>query len=88
MVNLACIQHASQGTLLSIRNVELVVALDVDPALGVCAVERLQRRLPFVRALIALGAVGSAGDGPELRAGDVVGESLALGSSPFRSTRL
>lgn len=64
------------------------MALDVDPALGVRAVERLQRRLPGVGALVALGAVGTAGDGPELRAGDVVGESLTLGSSPCGSTRL
>lgn len=79
---LAGIQHAAQRRLLRARNSQLVIALDVNPRLGVRAVEAGQRGLPLVGAAVALGAVGARGDGPELRAGDVVGEGLALGGGP------
>lgn len=60
----------------------------MDPALGVGAVERRKRGLPCVGALVALGLVDVVGDGPELRAGEVVGELLSLGGRPGARTRL
>ncbi len=80
--DLAAVQHAAESSLLSGRNLELVVALDLDPALGVGAVEAAQGRLPRIRAAVALGLVDVVGDGPELRTGDVVGKGLALGCLP------
>lgn len=81
--HLAGIQHARQRRLLSRGDGQCPVALDLDPGAGVDAVERGQRRLPGVGALVALGLVDVVGHGPELRARHVVGELLALGCRPF-----
>lgn len=64
------------------------MALDLDPTLGVGAVEAAQRRLPRIRAPITLGLVDVVGYGPELRAGNVIGKSLTLRCLPFGGTRL
>lgn len=64
------------------------MALDLDPALGVGAPEGLQGGLPLVGAAVALGTVGMGRDGPELRTGDIVGETFALVRGPLRGAGL
>lgn len=88
VLSLTSVQHAGQSRLLSRSDGEVVVALDLDPTLGVGAVEARQRGLPLVGGVAALGLVDVVGDGPELRTADVVGKGLTLGSGPFGSTRL
>jgi hypothetical protein len=80
---LASVHHAFQRRLLRRRDTQLPFGLDLHPTLGVGAVERSQRRLPHVRALIALGLVQVVGDGPQLRRRDIVGKLFALGRRPL-----
>lgn len=56
-VFLAIIQHTIQCCLFRTRNRQRIRALDLDPGLGVGAVEARQGRLPLVGTLVALGAV-------------------------------
>lgn len=81
------IQHGSQSTLLSTRNRQSPIALDLHPALGIGTVEGARRRLPAVGGFVTLGLVDVIRDRPELRPGDVVGELLALGRRPLAGTR-
>lgn len=82
-IRLTCSQHAAERRLFGTGDRQLVVALDLDPALGIGAVEAGQRRLPQVGALVALGLVNVVCNGPELRTDDVVGEALASLCCPF-----
>lgn len=63
------------------------MALDLDPRLGILAVEALHG-LPCIRALVTLLAVDRVGNSPKLWAGNIVGKSLALRSGPSSGTRL
>lgn len=56
-VFLASIQHTIQCCFFSTRNRQLIGALDLDPRLGVGAVEARQGRLPLIGAPVALGAI-------------------------------
>ena len=85
---LAASKHALQSRLLGSANAETVGALDLDPGLGVVAVHAGQRRLPLIRALVALGRVGGAVSSPQLGTADVVGELLTAGGRPGAGTRL
>jgi len=53
-IDLAVVKHGTESGLLGAGNSQLPVALDLDPALGVGAVEAGQRRLPRIRGLVAL----------------------------------
>mgnify|MGYP006976747848 CR=1 FL=1 len=55
-----------------------MVILDRDPALGIGAVERGERRLPLARGLVALGLVAAISSSSELRAVNVVGKTCPL----------
>ena len=85
---LASVQHAAEGGLLCSSDSQLVVALDLGPGLSVGAVEAGQHGLPLIGAGVTLGAVLVGRDSPELRSGNIVGQSLALSSGPFGGTRL
>lgn len=86
-IYLTSIQHACKSRLLGRGDSQRPVALDGDVGARVGAVEALQRRLPRVGGLVALGRVDVVGDGPELGPGDVVGELLALGRGPLARAR-
>ena len=60
--NLAVVKHRAKSSLLSTCDGQLPVALNLDPALGVGAVEACQRRLPGIGGLVALGLVDIIGD--------------------------
>lgn len=61
-IDLAVVKHGTEGGLLGTGNSQLPVALDLDPALGVGAVEAGQRRLPRIRGLVALCLVDVVGN--------------------------
>lgn len=86
MTRLARAKHLLQSRLLSRADAQAVVALDLDPSGSVVAVDVGLRRLPLIRAAVALVRVGGAGDSPQLRTLDVVGEGLALRGGPLRGT--
>lgn len=78
----ASIQHAGQRRLLSARDGQVIVIFDLRPAASIDTVEAGQRRLPSIWRLVALALVDIVRHCPQLRARDVVGESLTLGRSP------
>lgn len=85
---LASIKHGCQRSLLSTGDFQAVSAFDSDPGRSISAVEAGKRRLPLVRAVIALGPVGTGISGPQLRMVNIIGKGLSPGSSPSRSTGL
>jgi hypothetical protein len=56
--------------------------LNTNPALGIRAVERRERRLPDIGGLVTLFLVDVVGDGPQLGEVDVVGKLTPLGRGP------
>jgi hypothetical protein len=62
--------------------------LNPNPALGIRAVERRERRLPLIGGLVTLGLVDVVGDGPQLGEVDVVRKLSPLGRSPRVCARL
>jgi hypothetical protein len=56
------VKHGAESSLLGTGDGQLPVALNLDPALGVGAVEARQRRLPGIGRLVALGLVDVVGD--------------------------
>lgn len=84
----AIVEHIGQGSLLGAGDGQRPVALDLDPALGIGAVEAGQGRLPGGRSGAALGLVDVVGDGPELGPSDVVGKVPSLGGCPRGGTGL
>jgi hypothetical protein len=61
-IDLAVVKHGTESSLLGAGNSQLPVALNLDPALGVGAVEAGQRRLPRIRGLVALCLVDIVGN--------------------------
>lgn len=87
-IKLTSVEHGGQRRLLGRRHRQLPRRLDLHPAPGVGAVEGRERRLPLVRALVALFLVDVVRDGPQLGRRDVVGELTAFRGSPCRGTGL
>lgn len=61
-LDLTVVKHGTESGLLGAGNSQLPVALDLDPALGIGAVEAGQRRLPRIRGLVALCLVDIVGN--------------------------
>jgi hypothetical protein len=53
-IDLTVVKHRTESGLLGAGNSQLPVALNLDPALGVGAVEAGQRRLPSIRGFVTL----------------------------------
>lgn len=60
--HLTVVKHGAESSLLGTGDGQLPVALNLDPTLGVGAVEARQGRLPGIGRLVALGLVDVVGD--------------------------
>lgn len=85
---LTSIQHIAERALLGVGDGQPIVALDLNPGLGVRAKEVVAGWLPLIRPAVAFALVDAAGHSPQLRTHDIVGVVFALGGCPVCGSRL